>query len=186
MCTKLLSWAFASCINSNCILQFPSFGSSGSAFPAGQQLSPQHSIPSLQNIETTLALALLAEETADLGACLLLGTGPTGSGEITGLAWVTATGTQRCYTWQVAPSLCSFQQQLLPPALCHISWPQQAVHTAQEKALVAAGWAEATPRPWRQRIEMKIWWDCNRLHPTNSSSRSQETITAIYSCQPQT
>lgn len=36
-------------------------------------------------------------------------------------------------------------------AVCHISGPQQAVHVAQEEALPAAGWAEATPRPGKGR-----------------------------------
>lgn len=48
--------------------------------------------------------------------------------------WVTAAGAQRCHTLP-----CSIQQQLLLPAVCHISWPQQAVHVAQEEALPAAG-----------------------------------------------
>jgi len=39
--------------------------------------------------------------------------------------------------------------------LCNISWPQRAVHTAQEQALLAAGLVEAMPGPWRQRIQVK-------------------------------
>lgn len=93
-------------------------------------------IPLFQNAETISALALLLRK-------------PQPS-VLASWEWVTAAGTQRCHTL-----LCSVLQWLLLPALFHISWPQRAIHAAQEEALPAAGWAEAMPGPWRGRTEMK-------------------------------
>lgn len=162
--TKLLSRVLASCIDSNCTPQFSSLGSSRDAFPCWKMGGAD--IPSLQNTETIFALALLP--------------GKLQPSVLASWEWVTAAGTQRCHTL-----LCSIQQQLPLPALCHISWPQWAVHVAQEEALPAAGWAEAMPGPASTETERAPSHIFLKQSPTNTYCNLQLSAPNITNVQSQ-